>query len=162
MRLGGQFEIGPTFLFGSGYAGLGNTAAESRQLNFSQRFRFNQLAQRRAIYNDLWRKKLREKEEGPVARISPRSEAESQTAPSPFRVTCSDPEHESEKVAALLEAYLRAQREAGEPSRAVEPQLFAKFVCDKARQIKQSSGCDKVEFSVRVEAGKVRLKAAGV
>jgi len=23
MRLGGQFEIGPTFLFGSGYAGLG-------------------------------------------------------------------------------------------------------------------------------------------
>jgi len=24
MRLGGQFEIGPTFLFGSGYAGLGD------------------------------------------------------------------------------------------------------------------------------------------
>jgi hypothetical protein len=29
MRLGGQFEIGPTFLFGSGYAGLGSWEPKS-------------------------------------------------------------------------------------------------------------------------------------
>ncbi len=131
-------------------------------LNFSQRFRFNQLAQRYVLYNDLWRRKLRESEEGPTARIAPRSEPQSQTVPGPFRVVCSDPTNESEKVGALLKAYLLAKRETGEASGAVEPELFARFVCDKTRQIKESLGCDKVEFSVRVEAGKVRLKATGV
>jgi hypothetical protein len=130
-------------------------------LNFSQKFRFNQLAQRYAVYNDLWRRKLRESEEGPPARTLPRSDVRSRAVPSPFRVVCSDPENEREKVAALLQAYLLAKREAGEASRAVEPELFAKFVCDKVRQIKKSSSCDKVEFSVHVEAGKVKLKVAG-
>lgn len=131
------------------------------ELNFGQRFRFNQLAQRYAVYSDLWRRKLRESEEGPAARISPRSEAESQSMPNPFRVVCSDPANEGEKVAALLEAYLQAKRAAGEGSRTVDPALFARFVRDKARQIKESLGCDRVEFSVRLEGGKVKLRAAG-
>src|SRR6202140_1245317 len=34
------------------------------RLNFSQRFRYNEMAQRYAIYSDLWRKKARIREEG--------------------------------------------------------------------------------------------------
>jgi hypothetical protein len=136
--------------------------ARLAELNFGQRFRFNQLAQRYSVYNDLWRRKLRESEEGRAAGISPAPEAKRQVAPSPFRVVCSDPESEREKVSALLEAYLLAKREVGEGSGALDPQLFARFVCDKTRQIKESLGCDKVEFSVGVEAGKVKLKAAGI
>src|SRR5207248_9429144 len=34
------------------------------RLNFSQRFRYNELAQRYAVYSDLWRKKARIREEG--------------------------------------------------------------------------------------------------
>ena len=33
-------------------------------MNFSQRFRYNEMAQRYAIYSDLWRKKNRIREEG--------------------------------------------------------------------------------------------------
>jgi hypothetical protein len=132
------------------------------ELNFSQRFRFNQLAQRYTIYNELWQRKLRESEEGPAARVSPGPGRERRAATNPFRVVCSDPENESEKVAALLEAYRLAQRQTGEGSDALDPQLFTRFVCDKTRQIKESSGCDKVAFSISVEAGKVRVKAAGI
>jgi hypothetical protein len=131
------------------------------ELNFGQKFRFNQLAQRYAVYNDLWRRKLREKEEGPAVHTSPRSEADTGIVSGPFRVVCSNPEAEKENVAALLEAYLRAKREAGEGSRAIDPDLFTRFVREKVRDIKESVGCDKVEFSVRVEAGKVKLRATG-
>lgn len=131
------------------------------ELNFGQRFRFNQLAQRYALYNDLWRRKLRESEEGRAAPVSRASDVESQAAPGPFRVVCSDPENERDKVAALLEAYLLAKRQTGEGSSGLDPELFARFLGDKTRQIKRSLGCDKVEFTVRVEAGKVTLKAGG-
>ena len=33
-------------------------------MNFSQRYRYNEMAQRYAIYSDLWRKKSRIREEG--------------------------------------------------------------------------------------------------
>jgi len=131
------------------------------ELNFAQRFKFNQLAQRYALYNDLWRKKLREREEGRAAPASRASNAETQAAPSPFRVLCSDPENERDNVAALLQAYLLAKGETGEGSGDLDPEVFARFLGDKTRQIKESLGCEKVAFTVRVEAGKVTLKAGG-
>jgi hypothetical protein len=131
------------------------------ELNFGQRFRFNQLAQRYALYNDLWRKKLREREEGRVAPASRGSRAETQAAPNPFRVVCSNPENERDKVASLLDAYLLAKRQTGEDSTGLDMELFARFIGDKTRQIKDSLGCEKVTFTVRVEAGKAALKAEG-
>jgi len=62
----------------------------------------------------------------------------------------------------LLEAYLLAKRQTGEGGSGPDPELFAKFVGDKTRQIKESLGCDKVQFTVRVEAGKVTLKAGRI
>jgi len=38
--------------------------SDGARLNFSQRFRYNEMAQRYAIYSDLWRKKNRIREEG--------------------------------------------------------------------------------------------------
>jgi len=128
------------------------------ELNFAQRFRFNQLAQRYAVYSDLWRKKLREHEEGRAA-PSRAFNVESPPTRSPFRVVCSDPENERDNVAALLEAYLLAKRQTGEDTGGLDLELFGRFVGDKTRQIKESSGCDKVQFTVRIEAGKVTLKA---
>ncbi len=135
--------------------------AEIGELNFGQRFRFNQLAQRYAVYNDLWRRKLRESEEGPAAPVSRASDAQKPASPSPFRVVCSDPDNEREKVACLLEAYLVAKRQTGEAGVVIDPELFTRFIFDKTRQIKESLGCDKVEFSVCIEAGKAKLKAGG-
>jgi hypothetical protein len=130
------------------------------ELNFGQRFRFNQLAQRYALYNDLWRRKLREHEEaGTTTPASRASLAESKGESGPFRVVCSDPENERDNVAALLEAYLLAKRKTGEGSGGLDLEAFASFVREKTRQIKESLGCEKVAFTVRVEAGKATLKA---
>jgi len=38
--------------------------SDSARLSFSQRFRYNEMAQRYAILSDLWRKKIRIREEG--------------------------------------------------------------------------------------------------
>ena len=38
--------------------------SDGGRMNFSQRFRYNEMAQRYAIYSDLWRKKSRIREEG--------------------------------------------------------------------------------------------------
>ncbi len=131
--------------------------SEIGQLNFAQRFRFNQLAQRYAVYNDLWRRKLRETEEGRVQA----SGGERPRDPGPFRTVVTDPEKERGKVDSLLEAYLRARCHAGESGVSIDPESFAKFLGDKTREIREALGCDKVEFSVSVDAGKVKLKATG-
>src|ERR1700679_2484022 len=38
--------------------------SDSKRLNFTQRFRYNEMAQRYAVQSDLWRKKTRIREEG--------------------------------------------------------------------------------------------------
>ena len=38
--------------------------SDGGRMNFTQRFRYNEMAQRYAIYSDLWRKKMRIREEG--------------------------------------------------------------------------------------------------
>src|SRR5690349_22120760 len=38
--------------------------SDGSKMNFSQRYRYNEMAQRYAIYSDLWRKKSRIREEG--------------------------------------------------------------------------------------------------
>ena len=38
--------------------------SDGGRMNFSQRFRYNSIAQKYAIFSDLWRKKLKIKEEG--------------------------------------------------------------------------------------------------
>lgn len=135
-------------------------SCEIAELNFGQRFRLNQLAQKYAVYNDLWRKKLLQKEEG-----RGRGEARKHAAPEkasdlPFYILCSDPEKEKDKVDELLRAIIRAKDQVGEHGEGVDPEVFAKFVREKTKQIKESLGCDAVKFSVRVEGGKVRFKAA--
>src|SRR6266480_1974477 len=38
--------------------------SDGGRMSFSQRFRYNEMAQRYAVYSDLWRKKSRSREEG--------------------------------------------------------------------------------------------------
>jgi hypothetical protein len=134
--------------------------SDASRMNFGQRFKFNQLVQRYAVHNDLWRKKLKEKEEGRGRFASRRREVAGPSADGVVRVTCSDPGSEKEKVDQLLKAVVDAKRAVGESVDNLDPMAFAKFVGDKTKQIRDSLGCDKVQFSVSVEQGKVKLKAA--
>ena len=136
-------------------------SADVSKLNFSQRFRFNSLLQKYAIYSELWRKKLREKEEG-RGRFAQKIGPEEKPAEVGARVVCSDPEKERDKVDQLLKAMIDAKRQVGERVDNIDPSAFAKFVGEKTKQIKEALGCDKVQFSVSVEEGKVKFKAVKV
>ena len=128
------------------------------RLNFGQRFRFNQLMQKYAVYSDLWRRRLKEKEEGRGRFATPQRAAEEKAPAGHFRVVCSNPEKEKEKVDQLLKAMVEAKRQVGERVDNIDPLQFTKFVSEKTRQLKELSGCDKVQMSVSVEEGRVKFK----
>ncbi len=134
-------------------------SADASKLSFGQRFRFNSLAQKYAIQNELWRKKLKEKEEG-RGRFATQKGGAAAAISESIRVICSNPERETDKVDQLLRAMLEAKRQVGEPVDSIDPVAFSKFVREKTQQIKESLGCEKVQFSVSVEKGKVKFKAA--
>ena len=131
---------------------------DGSKMNFGQRYKFNQLVQKYAVNNDLWRKKLKDKEEGRGRFGMQRHDAE-RGAEGAVRVVCSDPTKEKDKVEQLLKAVVEAKRQVGESVDNIDPVSFAKFVSEKTKQVKDSLGCDKVQFSVSVEEGKVKFKA---
>jgi hypothetical protein len=159
---------------------------DGQRLTFSQRYRYNEIAQRYAIYSDLWRKKGRIREEGyrrpqdallSVQGVRPSEVHEPQhrpvygvgnagtaaaAAPSksdqPLTVDCSDPHTERERVEKLYEALTAAKKKAGE-SVSGNLDSFTKFVEKKTSQIRKQHGCQSVEYTVQIENGKVQLKA---
>ena len=133
-------------------------SSDISRLNAGQRFRFNQLVQRYAVYNELWRKKLRNKEEGREIFVR-RSGYEEQVFEEPVQVVCSDPDRENEKVHQLLVALLEAKRSVGERTDDIDPAQFQKFVCTKTQELKQKMGCEGVRFSITVENGRVKFRA---
>ena len=140
------------------------------RLNFSQRFRYNELAQRYAVYSDLWRKKARIREEGyrrpqdallSVQGVRPEEHEAVHKVygvhhEEPFVVT--DVKSEREKVEKLFVALSDAKKKAGEK---VSGSLdsFSSFVQKKTQQIRKQYGCEQVEYSVDVADGKVKLTA---
>ena len=162
--------------------------SDGGRMNFSQRFRYNEMAQRYAIYSDLWRKKSRIREEGyrrpqdailsiqgvrtdedrqksshPANQVSPGTAPAASTPTqvqeqTPVVIQCSNPEAECDKVETLYNALSEAKARAGAP---VSGNLssFASFVKKKTDQIRKKYGCHTVEYTVEMEDGQVRLKA---
>jgi hypothetical protein len=147
------------------------------ELKFAQRFRFNNLTQTYAKYKDIFRKKLKQKEEGTIQRhfgaaakeieaARTKKEAEEHAvaaaagANSPaFRMTCSEPEHEKEKVDQLYQAFLQAKQTAGEETGRLSRSSFNEFVLKKTKELQKQKNCRDVEYVVEVVEGQVKLKA---
>ena len=134
-------------------------SSDQSKLNFSQRFRFAALVQKYAVNNQLWRRKLQEKEEGRSLTGVPRRPAEARVSDGVVRVVCSDPEAEAEKVEQLLRAMRDAIRQVGECPDGLETAAFQRFIQEKTKQVKETLSCDKVQFSISIEGGKVKFKA---
>jgi hypothetical protein len=158
-------------------------------LKYGQRFRLNNLTQTYAKYKDIFRKKTQNKEEGKVQRHfgaaakaieaerahkNPEKPAETPAVPvgapaSPaqvaaagqgaFRVTCSEPERESEKVDQLYQAFLSAKQQAGEQTGKLSRSSFNEFVLKKTKDLQKQKNCRDVEYVVEVVEGQVKLKA---
>jgi hypothetical protein len=154
--------------------------SDGARMNFAQRYRYNEMAQRYAIQSDLWRKKCRIREEGyrrpqdailSVQGVRVNEERESKHhqaygvhrnaqagADQPFSVQCSGAETEREKVESLYKALSAAKQKSGEK---VSGSLdsFAAFVKKKTSEIRKQQGCDAVVYSVEMQDGQVKLKA---
>lgn len=151
--------------------------SDTQKLTFAQRFRYNSIAQRYAIFTEVWRQKMRIKEEGyrrpgeellSVQGIRTEQEREAAralkgrrqaAAHGDFVVNCADVEREPEKVRGLFEAMLEAKRRAGEATPAGRFEGFFAFIKLKTEQIQRDFRCRHVEYRVELRDGKVRLKA---
>jgi len=212
--------------------------SDGGRMGFSQRFRYNSLAQQYAVQSDLWRKKSRIREEGyrrpqdallsvqgvrifedkpanavketVTAQITPLEidEDESETleavtaaaaavvekpmapwpvaaapepdpappppsakapgkpakakanAKQPYCAHLTDVEKDRKHVESLYQALVEAKKNAGEKlGDAASFDSFSSFVKKKTDQIRKQYACNTVEYSVELEAGKVRLKA---
>jgi hypothetical protein len=133
---------------------LKRLAENMGEFNLRQRYRFNQLQQKYMVYGGLWRKRLRDLEEGRARQTSaPASES------GPFRIVLQAPEAETEKVNQIFDTWMEAKRQMGEPAPTVDREVFAEFVRQKTAEIRQKLGCTSVGFCVKVEEGRVKLKA---
>ena len=157
-------------------------------LKFAQRFRFNNLTQTYAKYKDIFRKRTAQKEEGKIQRhygaaakqieaerIAKHAEEEAAHAAAAgglaaapdagageakaFRMVCSEPERETEKVEQLYQAFLQAKQQAGEETGKLSRSSFNDFVLKKTKELQQQKNCKDVEYVVEVVQGQVKLKA---
>jgi hypothetical protein len=95
----------------------------------------------------------------PVAVAAPPAESAPASQPAAFRMVCSEPESEGEKVDQLYEAFLKAKAEAGEETGKLSPAGFKEFVRKKTKDLQAKQHCRDVEYVVEVVDGQVKLKA---
>ena len=159
--------------------------SDGGHMNFSQRYRYNEMAQRYAIYSDLWRKKSRIREEGyrrpqdailGIQGVREEQEHEAQhhqvygvsqaaAAAAPGRVRSSPhftlhnvDKAEREQVERLYNTLLAAKKKAGEKVSG-DIDSFLTFVQKKTQQIRKQYHCENVEYFVELAEGHVKLTA---
>jgi hypothetical protein len=144
-------------------------------MKFGQRFRFSNLSQTYAKYKDVFRKRLAQREEGKVQRHfgaaakaieaeRARAQAAAETSAATesakaFRVVCTTPENEADKVEQLYEAFVRAKQQAGEEMGKMTRAGFNEFVRKKTKDLQKQKNCHEVEYVVETVDGQVKLKA---
>src|SRR5207248_2522734 len=147
-------------------------------MSFPQRFRYNSIVQRYALFSDLWRQKLKIKEEGyrrpqdAALGIAGMREQEERAAAAalageplpeadekPFIAHFSDVDAEHDRVQELYQAMLTAKQKAGESAPGGDLNSFKQFVKKKTDQLRKDYGCHAVEYSVELDNGQVKLKA---
>ena len=144
------------------------------QLKHGHRFRFNNLTQTYAKYKEIFRKKLQQREEGTIqrhfgaaaraieaerAKAHPEQTAAAAAEPMEFRMTCSEPDREADKVEQLFQAFLEAKQRAGEQTEKLTRSGFREFVRKKTKDLQKQKGSKEVEYVVEIVDGQVKLKA---
>ena len=149
-------------------------AERGGELKSAQRFRYNNISQTYAKYREIFRKRVQQKEEGRVERHfgaaakaieaerAKEAAASGKGAPAQstsFRMVCSEPEQEADKVEQLYEAFVQAKEQAGEHTGKISRSNFNEFVRKKTKELQTENNCRDVEYVVEVVNGQVKLKA---
>lgn len=153
--------------------------SDTQKLSFGQRFKYNSIAQRYAIFSELWRQKVRIKEEGcyrpedPVMAIQGLRTDEERAAAQALResreiaireepffsIRCADPDRQIEQVRVLYDAIQDARQRLGEVGPAGKFEGFLAFIRSKTEQIRRDFACETVEYRVEFRDKKVKLVA---
>jgi hypothetical protein len=143
-------------------------------MSYSQRFRYGNLVQMYSKFRDIFRKRMKQKEEGTVqrhfgaaAREIEKERARKQAAASksngdvqfPFAISFMDPDQETSKTEQLFMAFRSAKEMAGENTEKLTIEAFRRFVRQKTEQIQKQESAREVEYIVTVESNQARLKA---
>lgn len=146
-------------------------------MKFAQRYRYGALAQTYARYREVFRKRLKQKEEGTVVRhfgaAARKIEAERASqhaaeqrlsslpnlATRRVSISYTGADREDAKTQHLYEAFRDAKQQAGENISKLTLDAFQSFLQRKTDELRSKDKGAKVEFSVSVEDGKVKLKA---
>jgi hypothetical protein len=143
------------------------------EMNYTQRFRYGNLTQMYTKYRDMFRKRMKQKEEGTVQRHfgaaareieaerarKRESQEKASTKKFPFAVSWNDPDAEKKKVEQLFTAFGHAKAAAGEDAQALTMEVFQRFVRQKTAQLKKQKNAHEVEYVVTIEGNQARLKA---
>ena len=122
--------------------------SDGGRMSFSQRFRYNEIAQRYAIYSDLWRKKNRIREEGY------RRPQDALLSVQGVRVEEHEPEHKVYGVG-------HAAAAAAAASEAVEGQALQHAVWRCPRRTRQGAKALPGADRCQKEVGRSRLRQSG-
>lgn len=126
---------------------------QNASYSYAQRFRFNTLAARFNIYQDLWSKQLKAKEEGKFAAgnspIPPSREA-------PITTRIRKTVNKTEK---LFNQYAQFRQKNGEAPPNMDIEKFSKLINSQRDALIRKYHCKDVDFYIAVEEGKTRLKA---
>jgi hypothetical protein len=140
----------------------------SHDMSYGQRFRYNNLAQTYAKYQEIWRRRVSQKEESSTRRHfgaaakaieAERARARAKSAEPIFVTALADPEHETAKIERLYRELIEARREADEKSQPPSLEDFQRFVHKKTQELQEKQHCEQVEYAVSIEAGHVKLRA---
>ncbi|MEO6260276.1 MAG: MXAN_5187 C-terminal domain-containing protein [Thermoanaerobaculia bacterium] len=142
----------------------------------TRRFRYNQLLSRYNQYRELWGRRMREREEGPMdfkrrsaALAAPSDHPAPPPQPQPARVTSASPDPyvkmtsgaNGEEVRRLYNEIERENQKLGKAAGITLDQLQT-MVQKQSDVVRQKYSVDVVAFRVDVVDGKVKLKAKPV
>jgi hypothetical protein len=141
--------------------------SDSQKLTFSQRYLYNSMTERYAIFSDLWRKKMRIKEEGyrrpqdallgiqGLRTLAPDKRG-AQSRSAVLRFAESD---ELESVRELYELLGSTGADSDQVPGHESLEAFAAFLRAKTKQLQQRYRCAAVRYTVQVKDGRVKIKA---
>ena len=135
--------------------------ADDRSLTFAQRYQYNSLVARHTSFLQLWRRTMKDREEGrgaAAARAAATRAAESEEPPSRTFV-CADARRDVSTIKDIYESFVDAKRRCGEPTDDLSFPRFHRMIAEKADALKDRAGCERVHFSIAVKDGRVSFKA---
>jgi hypothetical protein len=158
-------------------------------MNSGQRFRYATLAMTYSKYRQMFRKRMKQKEEGVVERhfgsAAKLLEAERLRAAArqpalkveekgpeqepgkqkdrkeiaAFAAIVTDPDVDTAVVRELFDAFSGAQKDLGEDAGRMTLDQFRQFIREKTEELQRQKSCREVEYRIEVNGGRASLKA---